>query len=254
MENSFDDSNVSDLYDDFKASKLSLPAFAKSRKLPYMQLKRAFRSMPDFDLWNDIASEERQLLLDEYHQSGLSLEDFSTAKQIHHETLTSWLNQEKEHGTRRLENEWQNLVEEFLASDFLTMSAFARSKGLRPDRFKYWLGKFDPESNWKNQGARVRRRMVNEFAASSLTAPQFASSKSIKPGTFELWLRELDPDRKIKNRMAYRILSPQQQTDLIAEFRESGNSMKDFSEARGINNATFSTWVRNAKLMLGNST
>lgn len=42
--------------------------------------------------------------------------------------IAAWLDQEQRQGKRRFKNEWQYLVEEFLASDFLTMTSFSRSK------------------------------------------------------------------------------------------------------------------------------
>jgi len=243
MRKDFGETKLDELAKKFRDSNLNLPEFTKRKRVPYRLLKEYLKSHGVTDFLRGNRNGERALLLEEFYCSGRTIDIFAKKRGINPETLKQWISTDRATRKRLYPGQGKKLVIEFQESDFLTMTGFAKSKGISPDRFKYWLNQFDPERNWKRHGETVKRRTVDEFSKSGLTAPAFARSKGIKPITFGLWLRQFDPERTIPNRKAHQILSPREQSKLIAKFLKSGNLAKDFAAEHGINPRTFSTWV-----------
>jgi len=227
---------------EFQAGTLSLPRFAKSKGVAYQALKTQLKAKGITDFWKDKPSEERILILEAYHRSGLSTEEFAGSQGVSEDRLREWLEQERSNGERRFHCEWKQLVAEFLESDYLTMSEFARAKNLSPDRLKYWMNRYDPEKRWKKQGERVKTKLIDEFSRSEKSAAAFAREKGVEGSTFLSWIWKYDTDRKSGHSYA-QMRSEEERQALIAEFEKSGKLIKDFEVEKGIKKGTFSKWL-----------
>jgi len=242
MDKEFTEAELDRLIAEFPLSNLNLPQFAQRHRVPYRLLKNHLKRQGFTDVFNGNPQGERVHLVEEFYQSKESVSSFAARKGWGKHTLERWIAADETSQKKRYPARWEKLTTEFHESDFLTMSEFARSRGISPDRFTYWLNRFDPDKTWKRHGESVK-----EFSQSKLSAPAFAKSKGIKEITFGSWLRRFDPERTLPNRKPYRILNREEQAKLIAEFTNSGQLAKDFAAEHDINPRTFSTWVANSR-------